>query len=133
MSILFLEVANMGREQHYAALHLVKPYIKTTDMVSPIDKYGTIIAENILSKKTDPRTESILSDVKTYNDIRFWDEKCESKNCLKCGYRTSKSNRIEIFYKNNKELKTVVVDGKICRKCGRKCVVKETIIDSICC
>lgn len=122
----------MGREQHHAALHLVKPYIKTTDMVSPVDKYRMIIAESILGRKPDPMTDWVLSDVKAFNNIRFWDDKCESKNCLKCGKRTTQSNRIEIFYHNDKELRSVLVNGKICRNCGRKCVAKEIIIDSIC-
>ena len=71
-----------------------------------------------------------FENIELCNFIILWDEKGQDTECP-CGGTLNYQSKLPVKFRKNGIMQTVYVDGKVCKDCGRKFVVKELIEEAI--
>ena len=105
------------------------------------DKYDTLLQDlNLLGPKAiDPQVEykkkqaeqenELLKGIVNMNFMVLWQKKAQSRTC-KCGATNLYHYRqIPIKYRKDGTVKELMVQGKKCKDCGRKYIVRKMLLD----
>ena len=108
----------------------------------PYDKYDGYIQDynNRSTKQKNSETEKIkqrneedntfIRRIQNMNFLSVWTSEDQTDKCVCEGIKYEAKERISIKYRKNGIVKEIFVNGKICKDCGRKIVLKKPILDA---
>ena len=108
----------------------------------PYDKYDGYIQDynNRSTKQKNSETEEIkqrnesdntfIKQIRNMNFISVWSYNDQEDKCVCEGLKFEDREKISIKYRINGSVKEIFVNGKICKDCGRKIVLKKPILDA---
>ena len=130
-----------GRRSDSIGMSWLPRGFKSDPEFSGGDKYDTILQDaNYKTKKEiDPLVEhkkqqnekdnEILKNIINMNFIVIWQEKAQDKTC-KCGNNMLCFYRqIPIKYRKDGKAKELMVQGKLCKDCGEKYIVRKMLLE----
>ena len=147
----------MGYNNNHAGIHPVPGNYKwKTDMISSLDKYASLLAENNLKKVREnnqkkqrsievtgsqssipgdvivPSDDEIIEWVKGAQDITLWDTYREEEYCsCGCHKRLQHKNKLDVEIRQDGTSLSIIVPGRFCLQCKRRYVVKRDLIKTI--